>query len=202
MVLVPVNCSRSASGQYYQASISYFVEPNDGFFVIANNSLEGLSTCQAIQAQNNVSSNELKVGMRIEVPLRCACPTQNQSDAGVKYLLSYLLVFEQDVDSISKGFDVETTRILEANELSRVDTIYPFTTLLIPLQKPPTSSQVAGPDTSPPPPPISPSTPPGKSSSKTWIYVVAGVLGGLALLSIIGAFCVFFRKSKKKFDRS
>ncbi|KAK1383421.1 lysM domain receptor-like kinase 4 [Heracleum sosnowskyi] len=208
MVLVPsgsataVNCSRSTSGQYYQASISYVVRPNDGFFVIANNTLEGLSTCQAIQAQNSVSSNELDVGMRIEVPLRCSCPTKSQSDAGIKYLLSYLVTFGESVDSISDRIGVETSRILEANGLLTEDTIYPFTTLLIPLQNPPTSSQVKEPATPPPPPPISPLTPPGKSSSKAWIYVVAGVIGGLVLLLIIGAiiFCVFFRKSKKKID--
>lgn len=202
IVLVPVNCSRSTSGQYYQASISYVIRPNDGFFVIANNTLEGLSTCQAIQAQNSVSSNDLDVGMRIDVPLRCGCPTQNQSDAGIKYLLSYLVTFGDSVDSISNRIGVETSRILEANMLLPVDTIYPFTTLLIPLQNPPTSSQVTEPNTSPPPPPSSPPTPPGKGSSKAWIYVVAGVVGGLVLLSIIGAiiFCLFFRKSKKQFD--
>lgn len=203
IVLVPVNCSRSSSGQYYQASISYGVRPNDGFFVIANNTLEGLSTCQAIQAQNNVSSNALDVGMKIEVPLRCGCPTQSQSDAGIKYLLSYLVTFGERVDSISDRIGVETSRILEANGLLPEDTIYPFTTLLIPLQNPPTSSQITEPNTSPPPPPPRPPpTPPGKSSSKAWIYAVAGVLGGLVLLSIIGAiiFFVFFHKSQKQLD--
>ncbi|XP_074377317.1 lysM domain receptor-like kinase 4 [Apium graveolens] len=203
IVLVPVNCSRSTSGQYYQASISYVIRPNDGFFDIATKTLKGLSTCQAIQAQNSVSSNDLDVGMRIGVPLRCGCPTQNQSDAGFKYLLTYLVTVGETVDRISNTIGVETSRILEANGLLPEETIYFYTTLLIPLQNPPTSSQVTEPNTSPPPPPpSSPPTPPGEGSSKAWIYVVAGVVGGLVLLLIVGAivFCVFFRVSKKQFD--
>ncbi|KAF8370039.1 hypothetical protein HHK36_031937 [Tetracentron sinense] len=201
-VIVPVNCS--CSGEYYQANASYVVEPENTYFIIANDIYQGLSTCQALQNQSNIAATNLSSGTRITVPLRCACPTKDQIDEGVNYLLSYTVDWGDSVPSVSLRFGVDTGRTLEANELSEVDsTIYPFTTLLIPLQNPPSNSQTMSPPPPPPspPPPSSPS-PSGKSSNKNWVYVVIGVVAGGTLLLVIGAtvFCIFFRKRKRKAD--
>ncbi|KAL1538907.1 LysM domain [Salvia divinorum] len=194
MVLVPVTCS--CSGQLYQANASYTVQPSDGYLVIANNTFQGLSTCQALQVQNGFAANALPVGARLSVPLRCACPTQAQVDDGVNYLLSYVLQFNQFVEVIGGLFTVDTRRILAANSLLETDLVYPFTTLLVPLENPPNSTQGTAP---PPPPPTSPTPPPdtgGGSSSKTWIYVVVGVVGGLLVLFAGGV--VFLRRRRRR----
>ncbi|KAI3452112.1 hypothetical protein Pfo_008777 [Paulownia fortunei] len=201
MVLVPVTCS--CSGQHYQVNTSYVTQLNDTYLSIANNTFQGLSTCQALQAQNNILATNLYPGTRITVPLRCACPTRNQSDDGVNYLLSYLVIWNQFVSSISALFGVDTGRTLSANGLSETDfTTYPFTTLLVPLLDPPTSPEVTAPQPPPPPSVMPPALipPPSGGSSRTWIYAVVGVVGGLVLASIVGAivFCVFFRKQKQK----
>ncbi|KAG6396185.1 hypothetical protein SASPL_142327 [Salvia splendens] len=193
-VLVPVTCSCSA--QTYQANASYTVQSNDVYFTIANNTFQSLSTCQALQVQNSIGARDLSVGARLSVPLRCACPTQTQVDDGVNYLLSYVLQFGQFVEVISEMFGVDNTRTLAANNLTETDTVYPFTTLLLPLQNPPNSTQVTAP---PPPPPPSPTPPPdtgGGSSSKTWIYVVVGVVGGLLALFAMGM--VFFLRRRRQ----
>ncbi|KAL0377816.1 UNVERIFIED_CONTAM: LysM domain receptor-like kinase [Sesamum radiatum] len=200
MVLVPVTCS--CSGEHYQVNASYVVQQGDTYLLIANNTFQGLSTCQTLEAENDTLTRNLYAGTRITVPLRCACPTKNQSDDGVNYLLSYLITWNQFVSAISALFGVDTGRTLAANGLSETSVVYPFTTLLVPLQDPPTSSQVTAPQ--PPPPPFAtlpPSVPPPSGgSSKTWIYVVVGVVGGIVLASVVGGilFCVFFRKQKKK----
>ncbi|KAA8547303.1 hypothetical protein F0562_003833 [Nyssa sinensis] len=201
LVLVPVKCS--CSGEHYQANASFVFEQENMYFFIANNTFQGLSTCQAIQAQNiNLTTRNSYTGTRITVPLRCACPTRNQTIVGVNYLLSYLVTWDQSVYTISSMFGVHKGRTREANGLSEQDhTIFPFTTLLIPLQNPPSSSQTIAP---PPPPPSAPLPPPltpsNNSSSKTWGNVIVGVLGGGAVALAIGAtvFCMFFCKSKKK----
>lgn len=198
VVLVPVTCS--CSGQQYQANASYTVRQDDTFFGIANNTFQGLSTCQALQVQNTFSSGSLAVGARLNVPLRCACPTQTQVDDGVRFLLSYLVTWNQFVSSISALFGVDTAKTLAANGLSETDSnIYPFTTLLVPLDNPPTSSQVTGPQSPPPPTGTALPTVPTSDggSSKTWIYVVVGVVGGIALVSVVGA-AVFFRRRKRR----
>ncbi|XP_059457776.1 lysM domain receptor-like kinase 4 [Corylus avellana] len=204
LVLVPVNCSRS--GEYYQTNTTYVVQTDDTYFKIANDTFQALSTCQALQKQNIYPATSLAAGVGITVPLRCACPTKNQTDLDVNYLLSYIVSEGESVSSISDRFGASTEKTLEANQLSQETIINFFTTLLVPLQVPPSSSQTIAP---PPPPPASPPPPPptsssDKSSSKTWVYVLVGVLGGIALVLASGAilFYAFFRRSKKKSDSS
>lgn len=202
-VLAPVTCS--CAGSYYQANTTYVVQSLDTYLSIANSILRGLTTCQALIVQNsNVSSDSLFAGTRINVPLRCACPTNNQTDDGVNYLLSYVIAEGQWVEMISSMFGVDTVKTLEANGLSVQDaTVFPNTTLLVPLQNPPTSLDVLAP---PPPPPAQqpPSTPvtppPGGGSSKTWIYAVIGTLGGLLIVLASGIliFCFYCRKRRKE----
>ncbi|KAL5557219.1 hypothetical protein UlMin_039455 [Ulmus minor] len=193
LVIVPINCS--CSGEYYQANTTYAVKHKDILLFIANNTFQGLSTCQAIRNQNsNLNGKLLLSGTRISVPLRCACPTKNQSDSDVNYLMSYLLAKGEFVFSLSQRFGVDVNSILEANDLSQQSTVYPYTTLLVPLENSPTSSQTIA----PPPPPSSPPSS-NKSSKKTWLYALLGALGGTALILVVGAiiFCKFYRKNKK-----
>ncbi|XP_010548373.1 PREDICTED: lysM domain receptor-like kinase 4 [Tarenaya hassleriana] len=196
-VIVPVSCS--CSGDYSQANISYTVQQGDSYFIVANDTLQGLSTCQAMEKQNSVSARALFPGMRIVVPLRCACPTAKQVRDGVNYLLSYTVAFGDSIMAVCQRFGVDTSKTLEANELSLQNSeIFPFTTLLIPLQDPPSSTGAAG----PPPPPVSPpaSPPPrnGQSSNRTWVYVLVGVLAGAAVLGglSVAIFCLVPRKTR------
>ncbi|OAY35453.1 lysM domain receptor-like kinase 4 [Manihot esculenta] len=199
LVLIPVNCS--CSGAYYQSNASYVVQARDSIFVIANDTYQALSNCQAVLEQNGKTTLIIP-GERLTIPLRCACPTKNQTDIGIKYLLSYLVTWEDTVSAISAQFGVDSERILDANGLTEENIINPFTTLLIPLESPPSSVQTI----TPPPPPASPPPPPSPntndSSNKTWVYVLVGVLGGVAVITVLGVIIFFavFRKNKKKSD--
>ncbi|CAL9233681.1 unnamed protein product [Arabidopsis halleri] len=202
-VIIPLTCS--CSGDNSQSNLTYTIKPNDSYFAIANDTLQGLSTCQALEKQNNVSSQSLLPGMRIVVPIRCACPTAKQvNEDGVKYLMSYTVVFDDTVAIISERFGVETSKTLEANEMSFENSeVFPFTTILIPLLNPPSNSNSLIPPPPPPSPPPQSVSPPlspdgRKSKKKTWVYVLAGVLGGALVLSVIGAaiFCLGKKKTK------
>ncbi|KAI9089144.1 hypothetical protein K1719_029423 [Acacia pycnantha] len=201
LVIVPVNCSCASS--YYQTNTSYTYHNTENYLLIANNTFQGLSTCQAIMNEND-NPGDLFAGRKLTVPLRCACPTKNQTDKGVKYLLSYLVTWGNSVARISKKFGVLTDLTLESNSLSGQDLIYPFTTILVPLQHKPNISKIV---VSPPPP--SPSPPPSSSTSrgsskKTWIYAVVGAVGGIVLISLLLLGILVFRKqyprSQKKDD--
>ncbi|XP_038883371.1 lysM domain receptor-like kinase 4 [Benincasa hispida] len=203
LVLVPISCS--CSGQFLQSNLSFTTRTGDTYFAIANETLQGLSTCQTLISQNsNISVTSIKGGERILVPLRCACLTKNQTDMGFNYLLSYLVVFGDTVLHIVqrfKPFGADNGATLEANELQLGSTIYPFTTLLIPLKTEPSSTGMIEPTSSPPP--SLPASPPS-ATKRTWVYVVVAIVGGVILLAVIGAvvFFVCARKRKKKTEHT
>ncbi|GMI86425.1 LysM-containing receptor-like kinase 4 [Hibiscus trionum] len=196
MVIVPINCS--CSGDHYQRNATYTIRSGDTYFFIANNTFQALSTCQAIQNQQpDIQPTKLIMGSMITVPVRCACPTRNQTDVGINYLLSYPIAQGDTVAGISEMFGADTERTLEANQL-RDPAIFFFTSLLVPLQDSPSKITVPP----PPPPPLLPSPttpPPSGGSSKTWIYILVGILGGAALLLVV-SIVIFFNKRKKKPD--
>ncbi|KAL2348464.1 hypothetical protein Fmac_002464 [Flemingia macrophylla] len=198
LVLVPVNCS--CAGEYYQTNTSYVFQNAETYFLIANNTFEGLTTCQALENQNH-NPADIYPGRKLSVPLRCACPTKNQTEKGIKYLISYLVNWGDSVSLASAKFGVNYMTTLEANNLTLThSTIYPFTTLLVPLHDKPSSFQTVSPsqNTSPPSPPYS-----DQSSNKTRVYVVVGVsVGASALISVLTAVIFFtrYRKSQKQDD--
>lgn len=198
-VIVPVNCS--CSGEFYQVNTTYVVKQGESFFSIANNTLQGLTTCQAIQDQTSFPPTNLTVGASLTLPLRCACPTKNQTDQGLNFLVSYTVVPNDIVSAVSERFNAGIPRILEANQLSSQDPeIFPTTTLLVPLEEPPSGSQTIPP---PPPPASSPPPPPSsQSSNNSWVYILVGVLGGSVLILLVGTviFYVFLRRTKRPSD--
>lgn len=198
LVLVPVNCS--CAGEYYQTNTSYVLHYSETYFLIANNTFEGLTTCQAMEHQNH-NPGDLYPGRKLQVPLRCACPTKNQTEKGIKYLLSYLVAWGDSVSLVSEKFGVNFMTTLEANNLTLTQaTLYPFTTLLVPLHDKPSSSQTVSPTQHTPPPSSSSSD---KTSNKTRVYVVVGVVvGAIALISVLCAVIFFacYRRNKKTDD--
>nr|BAI79276.1 LysM type receptor kinase [Lotus japonicus] len=198
LVIVPVQCS--CAGEYYQANTSYAFQNTDTPFSIANNTFEGLTTCQALMHENH-NPGHLYLGRELTVPLRCACPTKNQTEKGIKYLLSYLVNWGDSVSVISEKFGVSCNNTLEANSLSLTKAkIYPFTTLLVPLHDKPSNSQTilqSQPSSTSSSPPPSSST--HQSSNKTWLYVVVGGVFALIVLTAV-IFCIHYHKGRKKDD--
>ncbi|KAF8015419.1 hypothetical protein BT93_H1044 [Corymbia citriodora subsp. variegata] len=130
-VIVPVSCYCPGSIYWHQAS--YTVAKGDTYFTIANNTFQGLSSCQALRDQNYYPGEDLVVGAQLMVPLRCACPSTNETANGVKSLLTYLVTSGDSVDSITESFGVTVQSVAEANMMTDPSLIYPFTSILIPL---------------------------------------------------------------------
>ncbi|GMN29719.1 hypothetical protein TIFTF001_002535 [Ficus carica] len=145
----------------------YVVQPVDIYWTLANNTFQGLTTCQALINQTgNPPALDLETCQKITVPLRCACPTKNQIDVGVNYLMSYFTDVDDDYYTISQEYGVDSQLLLQANRLSYLDnTIYPDTTILVPLKSPPSNSQTIEPPPSSLPPPLQPPTSSPSSSS-------------------------------------
>ncbi|KAI5326943.1 hypothetical protein L3X38_026339 [Prunus dulcis] len=203
LILVPVNCSCSSSS-YYQHNASYVLKSSgDTYFRVANNTYQGLTTCQALMAQNPFSATNLTVGLTLQVPLRCACPTANQTAAGVKFLLSYLVASGDDPPSIAQRFGLDLPTLLQANRLSSNDTIYPFTQLLLPLTSKPTPAQLQQRSSSPPSPPPSAAPPPNSNNNSKInkpIFVGVGVGAACLLLLVIMVFLLLHRRRRQHYQ--
>ncbi|KAK8964763.1 Protein LYK5 [Platanthera guangdongensis] len=191
LILIPISCS--CSNQFYQHNASYTLKTlTETYLTVANDTYQGLSTCQALMDQNPFDSRNLSVGDKLAVPLRCACPTLNQTSAGIKYLVSYLIISGDDIPTIAQTFNADYQSILASNKLNEKSTIYPYTTLLIPLSTAPTKLSFP-----PPPAPSSTSNVPppspsggGGGSSHTGLFAGVGVGAGLVLL--FAALALFF----------
>ena len=103
----------------------------DTYSSIANNTYQGLSTCNSLKQENSASS--FHAGLVLQVPLRCACPTSNQTLNGTKFLLTYVVDWGDTVYDISKRFNANIRNVGDANGIDLDDAIiFPFTTILVP----------------------------------------------------------------------
>lgn len=131
LIIVPVSCS--CSGNIYQHLTPYTVKGSDhNYFQIANETYQGLTTCQALKGRNYYDNENLKAGTELMVPLRCACPSQNQTQKGVTSLLTYMVVSGDALSLIAEYFGASLQSVLKANKLSENSIIYPFTPILVP----------------------------------------------------------------------
>ncbi|GMI68878.1 LysM-containing receptor-like kinase 4 [Hibiscus trionum] len=191
-VIVPVNCS--CSGQYYQSNTSYIIPSmHADYFSIANETYQGLSTCKSLEQENSDSS--LQPGSVLQVPLRCACPTRNQTLNGTKYLMTYVVDWGDTIYNISMRFNTSMESVGDANGIDLEEaTIFPFTTILIPLSTQPSTSQTM--IHSQQPPSSSPVTPVDvikpKKRFNVWISI------GVPLLAIFLLLLLVFLYHKKK----
>uniref|UniRef100_A0A803KVZ9 Uncharacterized protein n=1 Tax=Chenopodium quinoa TaxID=63459 RepID=A0A803KVZ9_CHEQI len=131
-VIVPLTCS--CAGRFYQANTSYVVQTNENYYVINTNKFESLTTCNAIQIQKT-SPNVINVfpDDKLNIPLRCACPTRKQFDAGIRHLITYVIQSGNAIASIAHRFGADVGQTLEANGKSEQNSvIQPNTTLLVP----------------------------------------------------------------------
>ncbi|KAG9440878.1 hypothetical protein H6P81_021043 [Aristolochia fimbriata] len=190
-IIAPVRCA--CSGEFYQANSSYLVVHGDTQYIIANYTYQGLTTCHALLYQNRDKPRILFTGTNLTVPLRCACPTTRQRNAGLKYLLTYTVKAGDSVASVSQRIGVEPQSIVDANELSNENQyLSPFTTLLIPLKNRPTIAP-------PPPPPPSVSASGKISRKRWWVLVVAGCsAGALVFLASFITCYIFYRRKYGK----
>ncbi|XP_052197072.1 protein LYK5 isoform X2 [Diospyros lotus] len=172
----------SSSGWYYQANTTYVTSTvHETYFIIANQTFQGLSTCDILMRENVYGKLDLGYrGLKLQVPLRCACPSRNQVASGAKFILTYLVTWNDRIPEVSKRFSVSARSVVDANGFSEEDPVlYPFTTILIPIPAEPSSSQSRG--------------KPRNRKSKKGLYIGAGTGVAAALLCFV-LFLGFMRR--------
>ncbi|KAK8580934.1 hypothetical protein V6N13_143988 [Hibiscus sabdariffa] len=197
-VIIPVSCF--CLGRYYQANTTFHISSIYGtYYSIATEAYQGLTTCSSLKRANPQSDYRLVPGTELRVPLRCACPTRDQTKSGTKYLLTYSVNNGDTVPGISDRFNVSQQSINDANGLEEKQTIFPSTTILIPLPTAPSSSQTIIHKDQPLDSPQPFQKHPKSHRSKRKLYEEVGIAAAcfvLVLIIIILFFTFMFNKRK------
>ncbi|CAN6207211.1 unnamed protein product [Urochloa humidicola] len=174
LIFVPVPCSCNSKG-YYQHSTIYLLQGGDVFGTVADLSLQGLSTSEAIMDQNpSIGPGDLMINDPIVVPLRCSCPSAQQAAAGVRFLVTYIAGDDDDEHAVARRFRVDLQAVRDANHFSQQrnmteDDAFGFIrTMLIPLKNPPTPDMLASLNPPAPAPAPARSSPPVVPASHCW----------------------------------
>lgn len=201
-VLIPVQCS--CSGGFFFTKFSYTVLENTTFANVACQVFEGLVKSVTLVEENlskktviSGDKEDLRAGTEIVVPLKCACPDMPFSP-GLKYVVTYPIVSGDDAGLLSKKFRIPVQEIWKFNHLSFKDTIYPNTTILLPLRDEPSINFTAS--NSQPPPGFlqtSPVEKPGKNLKLKKLYIAGSVIGFSLLVATLVACCLYLRTLKK-----
>ncbi|KAK3416082.1 hypothetical protein EUGRSUZ_H01649 [Eucalyptus grandis] len=131
LVIVPVPCD--CTGSIYLHQAYYTMAAGDTYYLIANYTFQGLLSYSAIEYQNYYSVVNLTIGGQLMIPLRCACPSADETANGVKSLLTYLVTHGDSVDSITESFGVTAQSVMEANMMTNTSVLCPSIPILIPL---------------------------------------------------------------------
>ncbi|MED6182910.1 hypothetical protein PIB30_033134 [Stylosanthes scabra] len=204
-VIVPLKCSCSSSTNktkyyYYQSKTKHvlgeFLLPETTYFNVANQTFQGLTTCDSLKRFNPYPQLDLRAGLELDVPLRCACPTWNQARNGIKYLMTYSVNWGDTISTIAARFNATIQNLLEANGISMETTIFPFTTLLIPLPSEPLSSStiIVGNV-----PPYGSTSPHAESVSKETTNIVLATIFSILILCIMLCLVFSMKKISKRF---
>ncbi|XP_061370680.1 lysM domain receptor-like kinase 4 [Gastrolobium bilobum] len=196
-VIIPVNCS-CLTRDYYQAESEYVLPPNPTYFLVANDTYQGLSTCDSLMRANPYGVLDLLPGMELHVPLRCACPTAQQSTNGTKYLMTYSVNWGDNISNVAKRFNVTAGSVVDANSFSSENqALFPFTTVLIPFPSEPRSSLTIVDNRQPTTlPPLVSIAEKDKSKTKRKFIVAGATTGGFMLVLCVILSAVFLLRNR------
>lgn len=191
--LIPIDCK--CKGGFSRAELTKTTIKGESFYGIAE-SLEGLTTCKAIQEKNpGVSPWGLGDKVKLLIPLRCACPS-SATRPKTRFLLSYPVSEGDTISNLAIKFNATPEAIILANNKSlhnfRPEGILPLTSLLIPINGEP---NLRFPATS------IPVIRPHKKKSKMWsigLYIAVSIVAAGVSIAIAAAFVVILLKKKKQ----
>lgn len=134
VLLIPVTCG--CTGNRYFANISYEINPGDSFYFISTTSYQNLTNWHVVMDLNpSLSPYTLPVGIQVVIPLFCKCPSKNQLDRGIKYLITHVWQPSDNVSVVSNKFGASPEDILSENNYGQNFTAANNLPVLIPVTR-------------------------------------------------------------------
>ncbi|XP_027152510.1 lysM domain receptor-like kinase 4 [Coffea eugenioides] len=197
-VLVPIVCS--CIEQFYEANVNYIFPGSMTLVNVSCGVFEGLLKSITLIEANPSANTTLQVGSMLQIPLKCACPEKLSSNVGVRYLVTYPFIENDNPNKVSKKFSIPVGDLLEANHLDPLATVYPQTTILVPLKSEPSiiyDVPASEPPNSPGFVPTEPVRRRNKSTQLKRVYISVSVVGFVLVLVTLIA-CGLYVKALKK----
>ncbi|CAA2953648.1 lysM domain receptor-like kinase 4 [Olea europaea subsp. europaea] len=98
---------------------------------------EGLVKSVTLKEEDFPGLNSLSAGSNLHAPLKCDCPDKISRNSGVRYFVTYPFIEGDDTKKLSLKFNISVEEIWKANNLDPTTTVYPNTTVLVPLKAKP-----------------------------------------------------------------
>lgn len=134
-VVIPITCS--CSGSFFQYNVSYLIPKEATFTKISCEVFEGLVKLHNL-VEDLSNANNFEVGAKLPVPLTCACPDSNNYRDGILYLVTYPFVEGDNTVVVGQRFGISPGDIWVENNLDGPSpTVFPNTTILVPLRTEP-----------------------------------------------------------------
>ncbi|KAJ6904638.1 hypothetical protein NC652_022612 [Populus alba x Populus x berolinensis] len=185
---LPPSVKCVGGGPFFQATFNYTVPEKSTIDLsdIACRIFEGLAKPGTLVEENTSEGNNVEVGTKLHVPLKCACPDNFSNNSGVKYLVTYPLVEGDAPNMLSEKFSISPIDLWVANNFQPWPTIYPNTTVLIPLKRDPVIN-FSIPRSLPPSPGFLPTILVQKTSNTQFrnLYIAGSVVGFILLLAAL-----------------
>ncbi|XP_061374482.1 serine/threonine receptor-like kinase NFP [Gastrolobium bilobum] len=182
VLLVPVTCG--CMGNHSFANISYEIKQGDSYSFVATTSYENLTNWQIVIALNpGLNPNLIPVGIQVVVPLFCRCPSKNQLEKGIKYLITYVWQPNDNVSLVSAKFGASPADILIENNYGQNFTTATNLPVLIPVTELPYLTQ----------PPSD-----GRKSNTNLAVIIGITLGCTLLIAVLTVFLVYVYCLRKK----
>ncbi|KAJ1436585.1 Tyrosine-protein kinase, active site [Sesbania bispinosa] len=114
LLLVPVSCG--CSGNHSFANISYVIKQGESYYYLSTTSYENLTNWQTVEDSNpHLNPYLLPVGTKVVIPLFCRCPSNNQLEKGIEYLITYVWQLNDNVSSVAAKFGASPGDIMTEN---------------------------------------------------------------------------------------
>ncbi|KAF9620214.1 hypothetical protein IFM89_010949 [Coptis chinensis] len=190
LLLVRISCG--CTGLHFFANASYQIKKDDSFYLVSIHAFENLTNYHVVIDLNpSLDPTLLPIGVEVIFPIFCKCPTQNQTEKGIKFLLTYVWQPGDDVLSVSSKLKASPVDVQTENKYKNFsDAVH--LPVLIPVTELPTLLQ--------------PSHFPHKSKSHRLLNIAvwsaAGAFFSVMACSLIFAYCKYYRRKIKDPERS
>ncbi|KAJ0970326.1 hypothetical protein J5N97_023203 [Dioscorea zingiberensis] len=112
-VVIPIKCS--CLGGFFQSNVSFPVSNGDTYYHIACEVFEGIVKSHALALENQIEEKKFSSKVKLNVPLRCACPDTNDTRDGILYLVTYPIVEFDNLELLAAKFNISSEDIFKAN---------------------------------------------------------------------------------------